>query len=1618
MSTGSTHRADDMAGNAGGRALAGAGSWREARRQGPRRSSVGRRIVLLFLVAVGALLLSVALVLAPLANWETAGISITISDYPVGGLRPVPFATEDTAALEDVLSGRLSRATGRQLQRMEEFATSVALRDRLFAFMHDFSVRPQDTLFAYVRGQSLVGSSRDEAGAIDPADPHASRACLIANDFAVSGQHIGGLVAWRQVAESLGYARNHNTVMAFDLGDLDWDPRLGVICSLVARQFDGDMRSAQSRAFGHNWVLASHDLFEQSNCSGRHRRTFFSLAIERALRGDADLAPWGDGDGVVELHEFAPAVATWTADWVRLETAGRNVQRPVLWKLGVGRVAFADVPHNIPVIRVGERQSSTASWFDRLLGRAKAAGGGMVESTARQAVSSESRGVPLPPASGTSSDGPEPVVAKQPTDLARAASATEQTAGDARVAQAPEKAAVPAVDNPWSLLETWGPPGAAPAGRASPVVVPRLTLCDSSPHVLRWATRLLAQKDSLRSLRAAKQPPQESPSAVEATGASAATILPDEGVDGSQAVVAALEEAKRAMVASDYGQRWDDLSEAVRAILASRNISIERMVDLIEAVGRLSGGVMPQHVDERLLGEATLSIARSSAIMRRLETAAADQIAAMQPDLSAAVVASRLTAGMLQRASDRLLSSRLGEPVESNAPLQDRLILLESLRLDATRRQALQAKYRGGVAGDAGRLPTRGSVGQLALDPLDGKAVANLTRLVKMWLALIEAVIIGDARAIGPDGLVQEIADELAAVREETESLADLAGGDDELRVVEAILRVAGTMAKLMSNMAATVAVLPPTGAEQQWTRDGLLRLVDARDFEAIGAQVIGGVPRVLPANLAGIAIQLISDVQLGSDGIVQLEVRMNEQPESTADVRFLYDAAQIELRTADGTVLPADVTISSSELPWRGTALRLVAVRQRPGRVSPDEPQAVVAVELVQQGKKQWDELKLPVFGSGAIGVVVRGPAGSVRGVEREERWHGSLPLLADQAGTLPQIALRGLAGRRTRWELGLSLSGGEPRTLSVELHAAGTSMAEGSRWQQLLERLRQANDSPEPLLASKPIELGAGDTKALSLVTPAEARGDAAKDAGPKNPDRPAGTTDTPAASPAPTLVGDQLLVVVRDEKQSDRPVVALTELVLESRHPREFLDAVAVFSAAERSIRVLIEPVPGAVGMPPSMRVELQPRPNTPPGSIAEGGSQRLSVSGVVARKPVAIVGGPARAEALEAAWNGPDGAPAGFTLDVDGYPRAFLFRVDCSKSQDGLPQRAERDPRSVRFLEPNADGTAVRAPTERVPFALEVDAPADAFPVGRSGDSSPLKLLWRDDGSAAASAAGREVWSGFRDRMLLFSRPADANGLELDLAVQDWKIEVSGAGLANVDVTAELRLSVPGLEGGAVDSRRLIFDATAPLLDLPPAYAVEAGRPLDVAFRASDDVSDDFFVPPERRRPGVSGLEAVEWAIDLKGDGAPEAWTSAIWLGGVDYVIRAPTDKLPLGNRLPLLVRARDRVGLSRPPGRVWLDVAAAPMSRKNDLAGRVLFEGRGEEGVAISLSGPGGQQTTRSNKDGGFRFSGLEPGDYRLSAAGAVRNVSRRAEPVSVTVAPAPAAVAGVVLELK
>ena len=1651
-------------------------------------------------------MLSTALVVAPLFSWQTACVTLIVDNYSLELMPTVPFASQDVAALATSLSGRLAPSLSGELLQLKGFEAVESMRDRLHGFCVNMPLRGKDTIIAYVRGQCLVPPPTLDADGNERPDPLGGHACLVAADATLRGEGLREMVPCREIIESIGSAASLTTLVAIDLGNLRWDPRIGVLCGLVPRQLDRDLKAPPLRANGQNWMIASHDTLQYSGASGTAKRTFFAAALEQGLAGAADQAPWGDNDRVVELHELAPFVVAWTSEWSRLSTGGRAPQRPAVWKLGVGRVALADIPNNIRLVRVSPTTGTGAlAALRRLLpgmAPAKPATPAPAPASAvapAPATAPAAAPVPVPaaapvPAMVTAVAAPAEtavataLTAAMPAAVAYGAAAVreaattvaavagsvappqpEATAGSAPAspvppteqpaaansqptAPVPQPAApsTPRSDDPWDLLYSMtsrvGPP---PASLSMPSAI------DFAPHLWRQAASFVAAATTEAGI--------EGPGAERARAAlqrfKAAMAQRDNasltnfGGQAGSPPAEALVGAYRAANAAGIPLAWSTAPKPFQAAIAARNDAVELGWAMLDVIGRLSGGAGPQFIAPGVLDGFIDRISRlSNAIAQSPSTPPADNDTARLNPLITATQNLLSQSSLLRSLQNQLLSNLTAEAGSTvRIPLHDRMVLLRSRLPDAAQRAKLlplrptAADEKTADAGDAaaagvvlkaeGRPPLPSGLSR----PIDRAAWKNCASLATAVNNLVAAsginVTAGQNR--GPT-MLQPTLDDIAAVRRAIAALDNAAG--DDAAASEAAAKLSSRLMRMFERAAVSAAqandtVKGPANVVDSDRLGGLLRMLDPRDAALVGDRMIAGLTLRNADSRYGLRVQRpdTTPPRLGIATDIQISVANAARVPEAASLTLEFDPAQLALRLPDGTSLVEGVSMPWSELPWRGGAFTVQVVPLRRAAIGDKRNATLLNAAIAADDYAETAQLSMPLPSERGVLVAVRGRVGSISGMVGEDGWVRasraalSVGATAADESASSVLSLTGQPTRVTAWQLGLDNLSGEARKLDIELHSIPGTTSPNDReraWSDAVIALFAGRSTGTPLARAAGVTLGVeGQTVPLVLKLDDGSQTDPKKSAEPAAPPSAAansGGLELPApqpGGPAGREIGPDLALVVHDTQAPAGARPTITRIILDAQHPRNVIVATARYDRRARTITVSLEPVGGnATLLPPEgTRVTLRE-----PGESTTGGAPGSAIRPVVPRKPGAVLTAAAPTNDVIASWNGPDQGTACFSLDVDGYPRAFNFAVDCSSAADMQPQGPQHDWRQIRILAPAAGTTLLKAPAVAVPMRLAVDAPADTFLAEESVGGSVAIVLRQIGAGLADRGEERTVWSAAHDRQVTFTLeppPAGAS-LAINTVVDDWTIAASGEGFANVDVSAEARLVIAGLQSPIIDSRVLVFDGQAPVVEVPPAVQATVGKPIAVPIQASDDSSDGYLIPPERRRPGVSGLKSVEWAIDVEGKGTPKEWQPATWLGGTNYEVRIDSAKLPFGVRLPVLVRATDAVGLSNPPARFWMEVGAEPVSTLNSLTGKVVLSGRGEPNMPVVLNGPGGERTARTGEGGVFRFDDLKPGEYKVSAQAPVRNRMRKAEPASVTIEAAPAPAASVTMELK
>ncbi|WP_182869892.1 carboxypeptidase-like regulatory domain-containing protein [Stieleria mannarensis] len=364
-----------------------------------------------------------------------------------------------------------------------------------------------------------------------------------------------------------------------------------------------------------------------------------------------------------------------------------------------------------------------------------------------------------------------------------------------------------------------------------------------------------------------------------------------------------------------------------------------------------------------------------------------------------------------------------------------------------------------------------------------------------------------------------------------------------------------------------------------------------------------------------------------------------------------------------------------------------------------------------------------------------------------------------------------------------------------------------------------------------------------------------------------------------------------------------------------------------------------------------------------------------------------------------------------IDVDGYPRSFIFDVPCGKHLTNVPEITDRV--DLRMATSSKGG--VLGATKSIPVAVQIDAPVGSFENGRDHLDLGIDL----DASGVPNPEDRVTLTTDRGVMIGFVKSAPDGTIELTNAVSDHLIDLPSQRLENllIDVAASLTIND---KVQSVRSIELLIDTAPPVVG--PIHRtdgldfVAVNGQVDLEVWAWDEGSD---------------VTKVEAAFDLEGTGEfPAAGNIFTGSRTSDRQWVLTVDSGPDAGKKTLLVRGVDRVGNESDPLSIDIEVVSATESAKRvkqqtvDLVGTIQFRERNvpeaevrliavpaeDSGVGAGSSESADEEaagwSVRSTENGGYLIPGVSPGSYRLAARAVIHNRVHRTElPVEVTVGP-------------
>lgn len=556
----------------------------------------------------------------------------------------------------------------------------------------------------------------------------------------------------------------------------------------------------------------------------------------------------------------------------------------------------------------------------------------------------------------------------------------------------------------------------------------------------------------------------------------------------------------------------------------------------------------------------------------------------------------------------------------------------------------------------------------------------------------------------------------------------------------------------------------------------------------------------------------------------------------------------------------------------------------------------------------------------------------------------------------------------RPTEFRLGLRNESTKARTMSVQMFALNERrdvtipdgfLAAGAA-QDILSRLGESKliaFVPEMLIDVAP------DPVWLPLLP--------MPDASPP----PAGSDAPPAMKPTGMENG---AVLVFTDKANDQRYLRRVDTRI--RHPRSYIEPTASYNAVSERVDIRLRSlIPDAL---PAEGVLVKGRIAEP---LPRGTEMKLD--GIVLER-----------EAASLYCQVPSIGPRELTfeLDVDGFPRAFVIKVPCWRTNTNIP--ITYDAQRIEILEP-ASGISINPgePTPKV--KLRIDAVPGAFESKRD----QVEIGW--DLDRDREFMDETTFRFASDRQVEVSLTAIALGrITMKTDVRDIVIEIPPPAIKNDRINLLARLTAGG-ETVWSNPVEVIADSDPPTItgvELEPGASFAQGTDLTVRVGVDD--------------AKLSGVVKVEAVIDSKGvskfedaEGAPKTGER---LADGTWTVKLPT-KPVLPGRSTLIVRATDRVGNKSELSKTILEVISEEewenrlKSAVQEVSGTVIYADNPLPNAKVTLEDEKGNIVHKGMTDarGMFRIPSVQVGKYKVSAIGTMKNRPRRAERQIELVAP-------------
>ncbi|TWU23446.1 hypothetical protein Pla52o_29820 [Novipirellula galeiformis] len=501
-------------------------------------------------------------------------------------------------------------------------------------------------------------------------------------------------------------------------------------------------------------------------------------------------------------------------------------------------------------------------------------------------------------------------------------------------------------------------------------------------------------------------------------------------------------------------------------------------------------------------------------------------------------------------------------------------------------------------------------------------------------------------------------------------------------------------------------------------------------------------------------------------------------------------------------------------------------------------------------------------------------------------------------------------------------------------------------------------ADARPVELLPSPPLPPKGSDSEAA-----------VAPDAVPSDSAEPTDAEPTDAEAPAISITHG-LLVVIRDAATG---TTAILPIQCSPQRPRRYVQPRVRYDAAVGKLVIDVEAVKGFVVPAEGIPIQARLSDDAEPGV-------NLTLAGRLHANETNL--------RLSADIPTNDDTQLLVELDVDQFPRAFLYRLRPTNSQ---PSVSEWTDRSRVVITSPIPGKAFASPAEPIEVEARVDAPVgsflnprDQFAIGIDADRD---REFRDE-SPLVLRSDRQVRIGWQPPKAPL--PPGTGTFDIVSEVSDFKLPIPAGTLADarVNLLGHLRTGQTEVWSDPVE---IVLDGQPPRLGavrVLPSRSVVEEKPLEVSVAVDDE--------------GLSGVAEVKIGFAVTGTTSfsevPPAVKATLTPSGA-WATTLPTSGLIAGTHT-MLLQATDVVGNVGPPTSISLRIrSAAEMEAEAQqpklVSGRVAHGKTPGAGAKVDLftveETPRLIATRVANAAGEFRFAKVAPGSYMLKSNAFVRN---------------------------